>query len=188
MPKNCADVKQHMPDALSGEFEIDPAQDGNVVRVFCDLSTDGGGWTRIYASSNEKFQYAEDSERNNMGYAGKVQASSTKSVSKTVFAALKNSFSEVLLTGASRSPQLVPILRGLTLSASIPSVTLPALSSGKFSGPRGRARDRQPRPRRVHPTSWITPPFGNQRLYSRRCAAPGGVIDQFARAVDDLRC
>uniref|UniRef100_A0A8W8N0C1 Fibrinogen C-terminal domain-containing protein n=1 Tax=Magallana gigas TaxID=29159 RepID=A0A8W8N0C1_MAGGI len=44
--KNCAHIKSHRPLSRDGVYTIYPAPGMNKT-VFCDMSTDGGGWTVI---------------------------------------------------------------------------------------------------------------------------------------------
>jgi hypothetical protein len=46
-PYHCLDIKEKNPSATSGTYNIDPEQDGTAITVFCDMATDGGGWTLI---------------------------------------------------------------------------------------------------------------------------------------------
>jgi cysteine-rich repeat protein len=47
--RSCKQVKQLRPEAPSGAFDIDPdgAGAGSPVLLWCDLTTDGGGWTLV---------------------------------------------------------------------------------------------------------------------------------------------
>ena len=46
LPKDCGDVKrQGNVDVASGQYIISLQDDGPPFRVYCDMDTDGGGWT-----------------------------------------------------------------------------------------------------------------------------------------------
>lgn len=52
IPASCADLRALDPAASSGVYRIDPDRDGPAASfaVFCDMSTDGGGWTVVEKS------------------------------------------------------------------------------------------------------------------------------------------
>ena len=45
--ESCSTILAHHPEATSGAYSIDPAGTGDSVQVYCDMETDGGGWTQI---------------------------------------------------------------------------------------------------------------------------------------------
>ncbi|XP_015762691.1 PREDICTED: uncharacterized protein LOC107341738 isoform X2 [Acropora digitifera] len=45
--KSCKDLRDNSFNA-DGEYWIDPANDGKHLKVFCDMTTDGGGWLRVF--------------------------------------------------------------------------------------------------------------------------------------------
>eukprot|EP01116_Phalansterium_solitarium_P016435 TRINITY_DN3820_c0_g3_i1.p1 TRINITY_DN3820_c0_g3~~TRINITY_DN3820_c0_g3_i1.p1 ORF type:complete len:3104 (-),score=266.35 TRINITY_DN3820_c0_g3_i1:242-9553(-) len=53
-PTSCQEVQQRNPAAVSGLYWIDPDGAGPVFayQAYCDLSSDGGGWTTFYANVN----------------------------------------------------------------------------------------------------------------------------------------
>ncbi len=49
-PRNCAELRRNAPATASGMYAIDPDGPGGdaAVTVWCDMTTDGGGWTEIF--------------------------------------------------------------------------------------------------------------------------------------------
>jgi hypothetical protein len=57
--RSCRDVLARNPGAASGVYTIRPTAGARSVRVFCDMRTDGGGWTMVSSSNNTVDDLAE---------------------------------------------------------------------------------------------------------------------------------
>ena len=49
--KSCKDVKEHIPDSLSGLYTIQPVPDGQIITTYCEMAIAGGGFTFVPRSA-----------------------------------------------------------------------------------------------------------------------------------------
>jgi Fibrinogen beta and gamma chains, C-terminal globular domain len=63
-PTSCYEIKTIKPSATDGNYTIDPdGIGGNAqIPVYCDMTSDGGGWTRIFSHSSSGGFFANSTE------------------------------------------------------------------------------------------------------------------------------
>lgn len=75
LPPHCAAIKLAKPTSFSGVYSISPDRSTKSFEVYCDMVTDGGGWTKILHTASTAYTPTS-------GSAGTIASISTSSFAK----------------------------------------------------------------------------------------------------------
>jgi hypothetical protein len=136
-PQSCSSILQNDPTSKDGVYLIDPEQDGRDVRnVWCDMTSNGGGWTLIYSHRDHGENGAKNFQLENT-----VKVATTATVTpitansrfaSTIVDALDKEYNEIMLSGYKPNGKWVKLLHNANLDASS-AISYKPLAIGKFS-------------------------------------------------------
>ncbi|KAK3752547.1 hypothetical protein QZH41_013412, partial [Actinostola sp. cb2023] len=70
-PTSCADIRLSLNHTSSGLYSITPVPDHNSIHVYCDQTTDGGGWTVLQRRVNGSVNFFRGWDEYKRGFGNK---------------------------------------------------------------------------------------------------------------------
>ncbi|XP_033126251.1 putative uncharacterized protein DDB_G0275317 [Anneissia japonica] len=86
-PRDCTEIRDNNDEASSGDYMIHSHDEGEPFRVYCDMDTDGGGWT--VNNINNGCSSSNTTNNNNVNNSSSSK-SNTNNLATAIYSNIKN--------------------------------------------------------------------------------------------------